>query len=115
MFINIKNRTFNGETAPKSTWVTFCVVGAFKDTIFQFISLFLLLFVQYGTNLPLDRNYGIYFSVITFGLVFIKTIVLFFAVPLMAHLSNILKPKLIPGNFRPWIFYGSLFSMVFFL
>ncbi len=115
MLINIKNRTFNGETAPKSTWVTFCAVGAFKDTIFQFISLFLLLFVQYGTNLPLDRNYGIYFSVITFGLIFIKTIVLFFAVPLMAHLSNILKPKLIPGNFRPWIFYGSLFSMIFFL
>ncbi len=111
----MKNRIFSGETAPKSTWITFCCVTAFKDTIFQFISLFLLLFIQYGTNLPLDPNYGTYFLVITLGLVFIKTVVLVFVVPLMAHLSNILKPKLISGNFRPWIFYGSLFSMIFFL
>ena len=111
----IKNKTFNGETAPKSTWITFCVVGAFKDTIFQFISLFLLLFIQYGTNLPLDPNYNLYFLVITIGLILIKTVVLFFVIPFMSHLSNIIKPKLILGNFRPWIFYGSFMSMAFFL
>ena len=108
------NRTFSGETAPKSTWLTFCIVGAFKDSIFQFISLFLLLFIQYGTDLPLDPNYNTYFLVITIVLIAVKTIGTLFTFPLMSHLSNIIKIKW-AGNFRPWIFLGSLLSMIFFV
>jgi|GEM_PF-1871641 len=107
-------RTFEGDAAPKSSWLTLCATGAFKDTIFQFISLFLLLFINYGTNLPLDKDYGTYFLVITIGLILIKTVGLFFASPLVAHLANVIKFKKL-GNFRPWISIGSILSMVFFL
>lgn len=108
------NRTFSGDTAPKATWMTFCVVGGMKDTIFQFISLFLLLFIQYGTNLPLNKDFNLYFLVITIGLIFIKTVGVFFIFPLMSYLTNIINLKKF-GNFRPWIFIGSFLSMIFFL
>lgn len=107
-------RTYDTETAPKSSWLTICITGAFKDTIFQFISLFMLLFIQYGTNLPLDPNYGAYFLAITIGLIVIKVFGLIVATPLACHLTNIIKFKKL-GTFRPWIFIGSVTSMIFFL
>src|SRR5574344_379912 len=106
--------TYDGDTAPKSSWLTICITGGFKDTIFQFISLFMLLFIQYGTNLPLDPNYSVYFLTITIGLIIIKVVGLFFSLPLMCHLTNIIRFKKL-GSFRPWIFIGSLTSMLFFL
>ena len=107
-------RTYDTETAPKSSWLTICITGAFKDTIFQFISLFMLLFIQYGTNLSLDPNYGAYFLAITIGLILIKVFGLILATPLACHLTNIIKFKKL-GTFRPWIFIGSVTSMIFFL
>jgi Na+/melibiose symporter-like transporter len=110
----VAERTYDTETAPKSSWLTICITGAFKDTIFQFISLFMMLFIQYGTNLPLDPNYGTYFLVITIGLIIIKVFGLIIATPLACHLTNIIKFKKF-GTFRPWIFIGSVTSMIFFL
>ncbi|MFA6756009.1 MAG: MFS transporter [Bacilli bacterium] len=106
-------RTFTGDEAPRSTWLPLTIAGCFKDTIFQFISLFLLLFIQYGTDLPLDPNFNTYFLVITIGLIVIKTVGTTFMFPLMVHLSNLIKLK--SGNFRPYVFIGAASSMVFFL
>jgi len=108
------SRTYDGDTAPKSSWLTICITGAFKDTIFQFISLFLILYIQYGTNLPLDPHYGEYFLAITIGLIIVKSCFLIFSFPLACHITNAIKFKKL-GTFRPWIFIGSVTSMVFFL
>lgn len=108
----LKNKYFEGDTAPKSTYWTFAICTGFKDTLFQFISLFLLLYVQFGTSLSKEADFQIMFSVITLGIVIIKIVAptLFVFIP---YIMNKIHFK--SGRFRPWILLGALISISFFL
>ena len=41
------NRTFEGDNPPKLTKWLYCSSGMFRDALFQFVSMFLITFVQF--------------------------------------------------------------------
>lgn len=107
-----KNRFYEGDDVPKSTYLTFAICTGFKDAIFQFISLFLLLYVQFGTKLSEEANFSELFTVCTFGIILVKIVApLFFTI--VPYCMNKFKFKC--GNFRPWIFIGSTISTICFI
>ena len=50
------NRTFEGDNVPKTTKWLYCSSGMFRDLVYQFISMFLLMFAQY-CGIGQDENY----------------------------------------------------------
>ena len=107
----LKNRTFEGENVPKLTKWLFCSSGMFRDLVYQFVSMFLLMYAQYcgigGTEDGAD--YIAMYSTITVIIIILR-IWDGFNDPIMGFIVEKVHFKW--GKYRPWIFLGALLSSI---
>ena len=107
----LKNRTFEGENVPKLTKWLFCSSGMFRDLVYQFVSMFLLMYAQYcgigGTEDGAD--YIAMYSTITVIIIILR-IWDGFNDPIMGFMVE--KVHFKRGKYRPWIFLGALLSSI---
>lgn len=112
--MNFVNHTYQNEP-PKSTVVLYEVSGFFYEAFFEFITLFVMLYVQLASPIreTLDPNlYSFMLMFITFGLVIIRIGVAFFYT-LVGHL---LESRHYPfGRYRTFILFGSFTCAFFFI
>lgn len=111
--IDFLSRTYTGELAPKSTRYYYSFVSTFRDALLQFVSLFLLLFVQFASPLGNEslENYQNMYLIITLGIVFIKIISGLLA-PITSYIIDISHFKF--GKYRTFIFLGSIITIIFY-
>ncbi len=107
------SRTYSGDLAPKSTRFVYSFVSTFRDALLQFVSLFLLLYIQFASPLGNEslENYETMYLIITIGLVFIKVLSGLLA-PITSYLIDISILKM--GKFRPFVLFGALISIIFY-
>lgn len=106
------NRTFESENAPEATKITYAIVSFFRDAFFEFISLFMLLYVQMASPITGIAQYTVMYTVITFSLVGSK-ILAGFAWVLASHwLAYGHFPF---GRYRTLLFYGAILTTISFL
>ena len=105
------NRTFEGDIPPRLTKWLYCSSGMFRDGVFQFVSMFLLTFVQFFALgfAKTPEEYGMYFGVITVIVVILR---IWDGVndPIMGWLIE--KCKFNWGKYRPWILIGALSNSI---
>ena len=105
------NRTFEGDIPPRLTKWLYCSSGMFRDGVYQFVSMFLLTFVQFfALGFAKDAaEYGMYFGVITIIVVILR---IWDGVndPIMGWLIE--KCKFKWGKYRPWILIGALSNSI---
>ena len=105
------NRTFEGDIPPRLTKWLYCSSGMFRDGVFQFVSMFLLTFVQFFALgfAKTPEEYGMYFGVITVIVVILR---IWDGVndPIMGWLIE--KCKFKWGKYRPWILIGALSNSI---
>lgn len=105
------NRTFEGDIPPRLTKWLYCSSGMFRDGVFQFVSMFLLTFVQFFALgfAKTPEEYGMYFGVITIIVVILR---IWDGVndPIMGWLIE--KCKFKWGKYRPWILIGALSNSI---
>ena len=84
--IDFLSRTYTGELAPKSTRYYYSFVSTFRDALLQFVSLFLLLFVQFASPLGNEslENYQNMYLIIT-----LLQLLLILSIFLILNLENI--------------------------
>ncbi len=106
-------RTFNGDLAPKSTRFAYSFVSTFRDALLQFVSLFLLLYVQFASPLGKENvtTYETMYLIITIGIALIKVIS-----GLLAPFTSFLieKSNFKIGKYRPFILFGAIITSVFY-
>lgn len=104
----LKNRTFEGE-APKSTKRLYCSTGMFRDASYQFVSLFLLTFVQFCGlgGLDYETEYLPMYGAITIIIIILR---IWDGIndPIMGYLVE--KVHFKSGKYRPWIMIGGIGS-----
>ena len=109
--MKIVNRTFEGDIPPRLTKWLYCSSGMFRDGVFQFVSMFLLTFVQFFALgfAKTPEEYGMYFGVITIIVVILR---IWDGIndPIMGWLVE--KCKFKSGKYRPWIFIGALSNSI---
>ena len=109
--MKIVNRTFEGDIPPRLTKWLYCSSGMFRDGLFQFVSMFLLTFVQFFALgfAKTPEEYGMYFGVITIIVVILR---IWDGVndPIMGWLIE--KCKFKSGKYRPWILIGALSNSI---
>ena len=109
MKFKFANRTFEGEV-PKLTQWLYTSSGMFRDAAYQFVSMFLLTFVQFCAlgNTTLDEYYLMYGA--------ISVIVIVLRVwdgindPVMGYIIE--KCHFKSGKYRPWILIGALTNCI---
>lgn len=105
----IFNRTFEGEVPKLTKWL-YTSSGMFRDALFQFVSMFLLTFVQYCAlgNVSFQEYLAMY------GVISIIIIILRIwdgiNDPIMGWLVEKFHFKW--GKYRPWIFLGALTNSI---
>ena len=106
-------RTFNGDLAPKSTRFAYSFISTFRDALLQFVSLFLLLYVQFASPLGKENvsTYENMYLIITIGVALIKIIS-----GLLAPFTSFLieKSNFKMGKYRPFILFGALITSFFY-
>lgn len=104
------NRTFEGDNPPKLTKWLYCSSGMFRDALFQFVSMFLITFVQFCALGGV--SFEEYLSM--FGVISIIVIILRIwdgiNDPIMGWLVE--KCKFKWGKYRPWIILGALSNSI---
>ncbi len=106
-----KNKTFEGENVPKATKWLFCSSGMFRDLVYQFVSMFLLMYAQYcgiGGQESTEEFVAMY-SVITVIIIVLR-VWDGFNDPIMGFIVE--KAHFKWGKYRPWIFLGALLSSI---
>ena len=103
------NRTFEGDNVPKTTKWLYCSSGMFRDLVYQFISMFLLMFAQY-CGIGQDENYVAMYSTITVIIIILR-IWDGFNDPIMGYLIEKSKFRKF-GKYRPWIGLGAILSSI---
>ncbi len=105
-----KNNTFEGDNVPKTTKWLYCSSGMFRDLLYQFVSMFLLMFAQY-CGIGQNENYVAMYSTITIIIIVLR-IRDGFNDPIMGFLIEKCKFRKL-GKYRPWIGLGAILSSVF--
>ena len=105
------NRTFEGDIPPRLTKWLYCSSGMFRDGVYQFVSMFLLTFVQFFALgfAKTPEEYGMYFGAITIIVVILR---IWDGVndPIMGWIIE--KCKFKWGKYRPWILIGALSNSI---
>ncbi len=110
---NLYHLTFKGDNAPFSTRFTYSFVSTFRDALLQFVSLFLLLYVQFASPLGLEdlTNYQNMYLMITIGLVIIKVL----SGLISPFTSYFIEKRTIKfGKFRFFTLLGAILSSIFY-
>lgn len=109
--MKIVNRTFEGDIPPRTTKWLYCISGTFRDGVYQFVSMFLLTFVQFFALgfAKTPEEYGMYFGVISIIVVILR---IWDGVndPIMGWIVE--KCKFKWGKYRPWILIGALSNSI---
>ena len=106
----LQNKTFEGEKVPKLTKWLFCSSGMFRDLVYQFVSMFLLMYAQYcGIGGGDGGDYIAMYSAITVIIIVLR-IWDGFNDPIMGFIVE--KCHFKWGKYRPWIFLGALLSSI---
>lgn len=110
--MKIQNKTFESEDAPRLTKAVYALVSFFRDGFFEFISLFMLLYVQMASPITGVAQYTTMYTVITFALVGSKILAGFAWV----FASHWLAYGYFPfGRYRTMLFYGAILTTFSFL
>lgn len=104
-----KNNTFEGENVPKTTKWLYCSSGMFRDLLYQFVSMFLLMFAQY-CGIGQNEDYVAMYSTITIIIIILR-IWDGFNDPIMGFLIEKCKFRKF-GKYRPWIGLGAILSSI---
>lgn len=104
-----KNKTFDGENVPKATKWLYCSSGMFRDLLYQFVSMFLLMFAQY-CGIGQNADYVAMYSAITIIIIVLR-IRDGFNDPIMGYLIEKSKFRKF-GKYRPWIGLGAVLSCI---
>ena len=103
------NRTFTGDV-PKATKWLFTSSGMFRDACYQFVSMFLLTFVQFcGLGGVSFEEYLAMYAVITVVVIILR---IWDGIndPIMGFIIE--KCHFKSGKYRPWIFIGALLNSI---
>lgn len=103
------NRTFTGDDVPKATKWLYCSSGMFRDLVYQFVSMFLLMFAQY-CGIGQNENYLAMYTTITIIIIILR-IWDGFNDPIMGFVIEKCKFRKF-GKYRPWIGIGAIFSSI---
>lgn len=106
----LEKRIFTGQDCPKLTSSLFILCGLFKDALFQFNSLFTLLYVQLASPISKSPSFTTMFFVITMCLIGSKILAGFFW-SVAAHFQETGKFRY--GPHRTTTFIGAILSTVF--
>ncbi len=107
--MKLTNRTFTGQVPKLTKWL-YTSSGMFRDGLYQFISLFLMTFVQFcGLGDTTFEEYLAMYGVIT-AVVIVLRIWDGINDPLMGFLIE--KCHFKTGKYRPWIFLGALSNSI---
>lgn len=110
--MKLVNRTFTGEV-PKATKWLYTSSGMFRDAAYQFVSIFLLTFVQFcglgGVNGVSYEEYLSMYGVITV-IVIILRIWDGINDPIMGYIIEKCHFKM--GKYRPWIIIGAFLNSI---
>lgn len=112
--MKLKNKTFSSKEPSKGIISLFTACSVFYEAFFEFITLFLLLYVQLASPLIESQSsqYRRMLLVITLGLVFVKILVGFG----YTVMGNVIDRRDYPlGRYRTFILFGSLTTSFFFL
>lgn len=110
MLKRLENKTFTGENCPKATIGLFEFLSLFKDGLFQFNSLCMLLYVQLASPIAKEESYTTMFLVISLCLVFSKVLA-GFCWSISSHLLE--NGHYRYGRFRTLTFMGALLMSFF--
>lgn len=100
------NKTFDGDNVPKLTKRLYCGSGMFRDLLYQFVNMFLLMYVQYcGIGGAETSSYIAMYSTISVIIIVLR-IRDGFNDPIMGFIVERVNFK--RGKYRPWIFIGAL-------
>lgn len=105
-----ERRTFTGEVPKLTKWL-YTSSGMFRDAAYQFVSLFLLTFVQFFALGELEFNeYSMCFLAIT---IIIAVLRIWDGIndPIMGFLIDKFRIKKL-GKYRPWIGLGALLNSI---
>ncbi len=104
-----ENKTFEGEV-PKATKWLYTSSGMFRDACYQFVSMFLLTFVQFcGLGGVTGTQYVAMYTTITV-IVIILRLWDGFNDPIMGFIIE--KVHLKCGKYRPWILIGAILNSI---
>jgi len=108
-----QNRTFEHESSRKNIALYF-LTGLFYDGLFEFFTLFVLLYVQQASPIIHEspETYSVMFSAVTWSLVAIKVLAAF-VWTLAGHLLESKTYRY--GRYRTFFFYGAVFTSFFFV
>ena len=112
--MKLKNKTFSSKEPSKGIISLFTACSVFYEAFFEFITLFLLLYVQLASPLIESQSsqYRRMLLVITIGLVFVKILV-GFGYTVMGNVIDRRNYSL--GRYRTFILFCSLTTSFFFL
>ncbi len=107
--MNLANRTFEGDVPKLTKWL-YTTSGAFRDASYQFVSLFLLVFVQFcGLGNVTASEYVQMYSAITIIIIILR-IWDGFNDPIMGFIIE--KCHFKTGKYRPWILIGAVTNSI---
>lgn len=108
------NKTFSSENPPKRSVALLSIVSVFYEAFFEFITLFLLLYVQLASPLTKvsSNQYKAMLLVITLGLVAVK-IMVGFGYTIVGYFID--KRDYPLGRYRTFILFGSTLTTFFFV
>lgn len=112
--MKLTNKTFSSENPPKRSVALLSIVSIFYEAFFEFITLFLLLYVQLASPLikVSSNQYKIMLLVITLGLVAVKILV-GFGYTVVGYFID--KRDYPLGRYRTFILFGSTLTAFFFV
>ena len=108
--MNLANRTFEGDVPKLTKWL-YTSSGMFRDGAYQFVSMFLLVFVQFcalGGDTPYE-DYVAMYGVIT-AIIIVLRIWDGFNDPIMGFIVE--KCHFKSGKYRPWILVGAVLNSI---
>lgn len=108
--MKIKNPTFEGDNVPKLTKLLYTSSGMFRDACYQFVSMFLLTFVQFcGLGNVSYQEYLSMYGVITVIIIILR---IWDGVndPIMGYIIE--KCHFKSGKYRPFIIVGAFLNSI---
>ena len=109
MKLSLKNRTFEGDVPRLTKWL-YTSSGAFRDASYQFVSMFLLTFVQFCALGGVEfKDYLAMYGVISI-IVIVLRIWDGINDPIMGFIIE--KCNFKTGKYRPWILIGALLNSI---
>lgn len=109
--LGLRNRTFEGDV-PKLTKRLYTTSGMFRDASYQFVSLFLLSFVQFFALGGSDIDINEYVAMYTAITIIIIVLRIWDGIndPIMGFIIEKCHFKL--GKYRPWIIIGAFLNSI---